>query len=54
MKALLTAVIPEIKCYEEKYNIMMDEEHKIGGGQFGYVFKISRKLDDKVLAMKIS
>ena len=54
MKTSLSAVIPEIKGYEEKYNIMMDEEHKIGGGQFGYVFKISRKSDDKVLAMKVS
>jgi hypothetical protein len=54
MNASLAAVIPEIKGYEEKYNIMMDEEHKIGGGQFGYVFKISRKSDDKVLAMKVS
>jgi hypothetical protein len=32
----------------------MDEEHKIGGGTYGYVFKITRKSDDKVLAMKIS
>jgi hypothetical protein len=48
------AVIPEVKGNEEKYNIKMDEEHKIGRGQFGYVFKITRKSDDKVLAMKIS
>jgi hypothetical protein len=42
-KASEAGVIPEIKGYEEKYHIKMDEEHKIGGGQFGYVFKISRK-----------
>jgi hypothetical protein len=54
MKASLAAVTPEVKGNEENYNIMMDKEHKIGGGQFGFVFKISRKSDDKVLAMKIS
>ena len=53
-KASEAGVITEIKGYEEKYHIKMDEEHKIGGGQFGYVFKISRKSDGKVLAMKVS
>ena len=32
----------------------MDLDHKIGGGSFGLVFRISRKSDDKVLAMKVS
>jgi hypothetical protein len=47
-------VIPEIKDYKEKYHIKMDVDHKIGGGSFGLVFRIARKSDDKVLAMKIS
>jgi len=32
----------------------MDEEHKIGGGAFGLVFRITRKSDGKILAMKVS
>jgi hypothetical protein len=48
------AVMSEVKSYEDKYHIKMDEKHKIGAGQFGYVFKISRKSDGKVLAMKVS
>jgi hypothetical protein len=32
----------------------MDKEHKIGGGAFGLVYRITRKFDGKVLAMKVS
>jgi hypothetical protein len=48
------AVMSEIKSYEDKYHIEMDKKHKIGAGQYGYVFKIYRKSDGKVLAMKVS
>jgi len=37
-----------------KYDIKMDKEHRIGGGAFGVVFRITRKSDGKVLAMKAS
>jgi len=32
----------------------MDKEHRIGGGSFGIVFRITRKSDGRVLAMKVS
>ena len=32
----------------------MDKEHRISGGSFGIVFRITRKSDGKVLAMKVS
>ena len=53
-RASYAAVIPEVIGNEEKYHIKMDEEHLIGRGTFGNVFKITRKSDDKVLAMKSS
>jgi hypothetical protein len=37
------AVIPNIKDYEEKYLIKMDDDHRIGYGQFAKVYRISRK-----------
>jgi hypothetical protein len=32
----------------------MDKEHKIGGGSFGIVYRITRKSDGRDLAMKVS
>ena len=46
------AVIPNINDYEEKYLIKMDDDHKIGFGQFAKVYRILSKSDGKVLALK--
>ena len=50
------AAVPykEIKDYENHYEIKMDLDHRIGGGTFGNVFRITRKSDGRVLAMKVS
>jgi hypothetical protein len=43
----------KLNDYEEKYQINFDKD-KIGGGTYGTVFRITRKSDGKVLAMKVS
>jgi hypothetical protein len=48
------AVISNINNYEEKYLIKMDDDHKIGFGQFAKVYRILSKSDGKVLALKAS
>jgi hypothetical protein len=52
--ASLAPIIPNINDYEDKYLIKMDDDHKIGFGQFAKVYRITRKSDGKVLAMKAS